>query len=203
MDEQLSQEGVVGNYLVLPKSYFNWFQEAIVRKKGQGGHALEGNQARKFLKKVDRLEQAVMQENSMTIITGMPFIAALRAFDGVVKSCFGMELAVDYKEKIDQFSKLYRELDISVTPKVLFLRIFYSNFSIFEHYQVHMVERHIVDFLELKGEVAGLGFWMEQAMESVHHDFRIFWERYKVDINHPEFGLRLRAAVSAYNRRHL
>ena len=79
---------------------------------------MEGNQARKFLKKVDSLEQALMQESSMVIISGMPFIATLRAFDGVVKSCFGMELAVEYKEKIDQFSKLYRELDISVTPKV-------------------------------------------------------------------------------------
>ena len=66
-----------------------------------------------------------------------------------------------------------------------------------------MVEKHIIDFLELKEEVAGLGFWMEQAMESVHHDFKIFWQRYKVDIDHPDFGKRLKAAVSAYNRRHL
>ena len=66
-----------------------------------------------------------------------------------------------------------------------------------------MVEKHIYDFLKLKGEVACLAFWMEQAMESVHHDFKVFWERYKVDINHPEFGERLKAAIVAYNSRHL
>ena len=66
-----------------------------------------------------------------------------------------------------------------------------------------MVESHIQNFLELKGEVAGLGFWMEQSMESMHHDFKIFWERFKVDINHLEFGVRLKAAISAYNNRHL
>ena len=151
-------------------------QESIVRKKSQGGHALEGNQARKFLKRVDSLELALKKESSMSMVEGLPYIAALRAFDRVVVACFGMELKPDYKEHIAMFSKLYRELDISVTPKV------------------HMVEKHIVDFLELKGEEGGLGFWMEQAMEAVHHDFKIFWEKYKVDIDHPELGPRLKAA---------
>lgn len=36
-----------------------------------------------------------------------------------------------------------------------------------------MVEQHISEFLLLKGESAGLGFFSEQAMESVHHDFKV------------------------------
>ena len=36
-----------------------------------------------------------------------------------------------------------------------------------------MVESHIVEYLSLKGEEAGLGFYSEQAMESVHHDFKV------------------------------
>ena len=92
-----------------------------MRKKAQGGHALEGNQARKFLKRVDNLQQTLMKENINTIIAGMPYVAALRAFDRVVVSCFGMELLGDYKQTISRFSHLYRELDISVTPKVLFV----------------------------------------------------------------------------------
>ena len=36
-----------------------------------------------------------------------------------------------------------------------------------------MVEHHIVEFLALKGEAAGLGFYSEQAMEAVHHDFKV------------------------------
>ena len=53
------------------------------------------------------------------------------------------------------FSQLYRELGITVTPKV------------------HMVEQHITEFMGLKGEAAGLGFYSEQAIESVHHDFKV------------------------------
>ena len=95
-----------------------YVKEAIVRKKAQGGHQFEGNQARKFLEKVDTLEQVLMGENIEIIIAGMPYVAALRAFDKVVVACFGLELATDYEKHIAQFSKLYRELEISVTPKV-------------------------------------------------------------------------------------
>ena len=95
-----------------------YVKEGIVRKKAQGGHQLEGNQARKFLTKVDILERALLGESIEIIIAGMPFVAALRAFDKVVVACFGLELATDYEELIARFSKLYRELEISVTPKV-------------------------------------------------------------------------------------
>ena len=84
---------------------------------------MEGNQARKFLRRVDSLEQTLMKESITTIIAGMPYVAALRAFDRVVVSCFGMELSGDYKQTISRFSKLYREIGISVTPKVRFLDV--------------------------------------------------------------------------------
>ena len=160
-------------------------QESIVRKKNQGGHALEGNQSRKLLKRVDYLELKLKQENNKMLLEGLPYIAAFRAFDKVVHACFGMELDPEYKEHIAKFSQLYRELGISVTPKV------------------HILERHVAEFLQLKGELSGLGFWMEQAMESVHHDFKVFWERYKVDCDHPQFGPKLKSALSAYCARHM
>ena len=65
----------------------------------------------------------------------------------------------------------------------------------------------------------GLGFWCEQAFESCHHDFKVYsfnlnwfisfytfqveWEKVKVDPSHPEFGERLKAAISAYNAKHI
>jgi hypothetical protein len=36
-----------------------------------------------------------------------------------------------------------------------------------------MVFSHIEDFLELKKEAAGLGFWCEQSFESCHHYFKV------------------------------
>ena len=96
-----------------------------------------------------------MRECPDRIVEAMPYIVVLKAFDKVVHSCFGVTLVEGYKENITMFSKLYRELGITVTPKV------------------HMVEQHITDFMALKGEAAGLGFYSEQAMESVHHDFKV------------------------------
>ena len=69
------------------------------------------------------MEAALMKESNMALVKGLPYIAAFRAFNKVVESCFGMQLATDYKQCISNFSFLYRELGISVTPKVRF-RIF-------------------------------------------------------------------------------
>ena len=33
--------------------------------------------------------------------------------------------------------------------------------------------------------------------------FQVEWEKVKVDPSHPEFGERLKAAVSAYNSKHI
>ena len=68
---------------------------------------------------VDKLELALLQECDSVKLAGLPFVEMLRSFRAVQVACFGMELQPDYKEKIEKFSKLYRALEISVTPKVL------------------------------------------------------------------------------------
>ena len=94
-------------------------------------------------------------------------------------------LDTDYVRHIEAFSTQYRTLDISVTPKV------------------HIVETHVAEFLKLKGERAGLGFWSEQAMEAGHHDFKIEWEKVKVSRNHTEYGERLFQTVVRYAGKHV
>ena len=78
------------------------------------------------------MEAALMKESNMAMVEGLPYIAVFRAFNKVVESCFGMQLATDYKKCISNFSFLYRELGISVTPKVRFnlLRIIQNILSI-------------------------------------------------------------------------
>ena len=66
-----------------------------------------------------------------------------------------MVLMPDFKAKINLFSNLYRQLDISVTPKV------------------HILESHITDFYEISEEKVGLGFFSEQGFESMHHDMKV------------------------------
>ena len=90
----------------------------IVRKKKQGKTDLEGNQSRAFLKCLDRLEESVSHESCSVIVNALPYIEALRAFNKVVHNCFGANLYSNHKDSIIKFCKLYRNLGISVTPKV-------------------------------------------------------------------------------------
>ena len=68
---------------------------------------------------------------------------------------------------------------------------------------MHIVEAHVAEFLKLKGEVAGLGFWSEQSMEAGHHDFKMEWEKVKVSANHDEYGDRMFNTVVRYAGKHL
>ena len=90
----------------------------IVRKKKQGKADLEGNQSRRFLKCVDKLEVMLMMDCPDRAVVAIPYVEVLKAFNNVVHSCFGVALMADYKDHISRFSKLYRDLEISVTPKV-------------------------------------------------------------------------------------
>lgn len=75
------------------------------------------------------------------------------------------------------------ELGIEVTPKV------------------HAVFFHVKEFCEKNG--LGLGFFSEQAMESVHFDFKSTWEINKVTIDHPDYPKKLLRAVCQYNSLHI
>ena len=99
--------------------------------------------------------------------------------------CFGQDLLPGYRNAICEFSKLYRCLGISISPKV------------------HIVEDHLIEFLKDKGEEHGAGYWSEQAMESCHKDFRNEWEPNKVPEKHPDYGEKLLNTIVRYNWKHI
>ena len=74
------------------------------------GGAFEENDCRKLLKNIDKL-RVVCSQNDF-------FINVFEAFNDVLASCFGTQLADDFEEKIELFSTCYLKLNISVTPKV-------------------------------------------------------------------------------------
>ena len=128
-------------------------REDISKCVYQGSNSFEGNQARKLLQCVDKLDRDVKNLLDFeTAAKALPFVETLRHLDRVVTACFGQTLDPAYEDYIDAFSYQYRSLGISITPKV------------------HIIEQHVVEFLKIKGEEAGLGFWSEQPMESGHHD---------------------------------
>ena len=113
-------------------------REDISRCVYQGSRGFEGNQAHKLLMKIDILERDIMEMDPETIIKLLPFVQCLRKFEKVVTACFGQTFDLSYGTYIDEFSTTYRSLDISVTPKV------------------HIVERHLSEFLKLKGRLLDL-----------------------------------------------
>ena len=136
-----------------------------------------------------------------SIIKALPFIEALHLFHQVEDACFGQLLKPNYKDCIQNFMASYRSLGISIPLKVnIFVYGIYIKYLFF---QVHLLETHVVEFLQAKGEVAGLGFWSEQAMESCHHDFKLEYENLKICQDSPEFLERLRSLVVCYNGKHL
>ena len=67
---------------------------------------------------VDKLERELMLESGDVVINGLPYIQTFRAFDSVVKLCFGVTLQPGYEAAIETFKSTYLDLNISVTPKV-------------------------------------------------------------------------------------
>ena len=176
------------------KFMYTFFKQDNITVCNKQGEKLEGNASRKFLKSIDKLELALGNHSNNVYINGMPFIRCLRAFSNVVHTTFGMELLEGWRESIGEFTTSYRFLiktsgdPITVTPKV------------------HIIMEHVGQYLDMKGEhgeYKGLGFWSEQAFESVHADFKKSWESVKVDISHPDFPKKLKNCVTRYNSSHI
>ena len=83
---------------------------------------MEGNQSRDFLNKLDKLEQAFFTAGQHVAVKGLPFISALRSFKRVVGDCFKVDLKEGYRSSIREFELRYRELEISITPKVCYTK---------------------------------------------------------------------------------
>ena len=71
-----------------------------------------------FSKSGDNLELALSEVSPETHLKGPPYVRVIRAMDKANHLCFGQDLLEGWEEAIDEFSQAYRDLDISVTPKV-------------------------------------------------------------------------------------
>ena len=158
------------------KKFSDWARAQGIDDLTHKSGSLDGNECRKFLRKLDTLE-IILPQNLH------PYIKALRSFENVVQSCFGQILGPSFKEDIKDFEICYRKLGLSITPKI------------------HILIDHVPVFCERKQK--SLGYFSEQASESVHSDFRKTWENYKVSPNNPSFGEKLLRAVVIYNARHV
>ena len=160
----------------------NWPVSIYVKTVAyHGGESFNGPACHRLLNNIDKLEEIAQSNNAFQV---QPWITAFRDFKAVVHSCFGMNLDEDFVEKIVKFKSSVKNLPISVTPKL------------------HILFHHVQHFIEK--EKKSLGLYSEQASETVHHDFKTHWvERYKRQIDHPDYAKQLLNSVIEYNSKHI
>lgn len=163
-----------------------WAGPLGLERSAHYGGQFDGNQCRKLLENVDRLQDIIKQSGSLLFNKCAPVLEAFYAFNAVRKACFGVDLAPDYHRHIQNFAQAFQKLERNVTPKA------------------HGILVHVAQFLERQNRNKGLGFWSEQASESVHKDFDSLWvgSSYKRGIGHPQYSSQLMKCVVTYNSRH-
>lgn len=147
-----------------------------IQKDSHQGKQLNGNNCVRLLQHLDDLEKLIPRNLK-------PYVSALRDFDNVRKACFGMTLDPNFKHYIKKFGDAFENLGLSKFPKL------------------HVLVDHVPEFIDRKQKP--LGFYSEQASESVHYDFQKTWEYFKVNNSHPSFGSQLYRAVLKYNKKHI
>lgn len=88
---------------------------------------------------------------------------------------------------ISQFQKAFLATEISETLKV------------------HVLTAHLKKCLEFLENRSGLGIWSEQAGESVHREFLVYWARQKINFLNTglSFIKRLKNAVVKFSSEHI
>ena len=156
-----------------------WLDACHVKKQDYHDGAFIGNDCRKLLKKVSVLREMESRPKNTD-----KYVEAFESFNKVVGECFGNHLAPEYEESIQEFASKFKNLKISVTPKI------------------HAVIHHVKEFCDIKGK--GLGQYSEQTSESIHHDFNETWKNYFMkDCTREEYAERLLNAVRNYNGLHI
>ena len=191
--------GLVGKY----DNYIRWLEgeltvafiekflkrNCIKRTLKKGIASYEGNQARKYLKRVAKMDQMLESNTTLSQETKEKILLCTKAMytlNLVVHACFGMTLKHSnghYKDLINLYSKQVRDIpDMSIIVKG------------------HCLETHVSEFLDLKGDgVKGLGYWSEQATESSHHAFKVEDSRSRLPPDHPNYKENLYRTVLRIN----
>lgn len=163
-----------------------WPTKLKLIAKNFHGEAFEGNACRRLLKEADRLKDPEIcgQVGELRIL---PFIHFLKSMNKVVQDCFSIKCnEVDLDFHIKELRKSFEAIE-----------------SLTQTLKIHVTLKHLKHCL-VSLEERGLGFWSEQAGESVHHAFLQYWAKYKVnDMKDENYVVRLKRAVVEFSSRHI
>ena len=155
--------------------------------KDYHGKCFEGNACRKMIQKSDKMmEKCVLGDTSPLIV--LPYVRAYKAMDKLVNSCFSCKkVTEDVVPILQELIESYMDLGLSVTLKM------------------HVIFCHLLPALcnpALEGR--GLGYVSGQAGESIHHEFKIFWNKLKINsLDNDRYGENLKRAVIEFSSKHI
>ena len=147
-----------------------------------GGKTLEGKEVSKLLRNLDLLDEVVKEKCK-------PFIAFLRAYAGVVKSQFHVDLIDSWQEETIIFGEKLAELQkafpsVRMTPKW------------------HIILNHVPEWIRRNNR--GLGQVSEQEVEDTHSQFEKVWDKYRVkSVSNPAYLPNYFRAVTDNNTTNL
>jgi hypothetical protein len=147
-----------------------------------GGKTLEGKEVSKLLKNLNLLENIVPDKCK-------PFIDFMRAYAGVVNSCFHVDLLDSWQEDIICFGvKLANLLNmfprVKMTPKW------------------HIILNHVPEWIERNNK--GLGQVSEQEVEDTHSQFEKVWSKYRVkNVDNPTYLPNYFKSITDHNTTNL
>lgn len=146
----------------------------------RGTLGFHGNSCKTLLRNVDKLRRL----SNCYDLNCLKFVDTFEKFRKVVDSCFSLTLHSKYTIYIHDFKISFLKLNISTTSKI------------------HATFFHVQQFCEVYG--LGLGFYSEQAFETVYNDFNKSWQNFKViNVDNSAYGDKLLRGVCTYNSRHL
>ena len=175
--------------LNMGESLKRWLKMIGAEQSHYFGGQFNGNNVENVLRGVNSLRNLLSRDLKKSQKL-QDILKAMETLEAVKHCCFGQDLDPRFEKEIQLLGKLWLRIGMSVTPKAHALFVHVSQFLHFKNPQT--------------GPKRGLGYWSEQASESVHHDFERHWQQgYKRPLDSPDYDLKALQCISTYAARHI
>ena len=156
--------GVVSKLAVLLLSLWplfeSWLSSNYIMFRGYQGVGLDGNNASKFLKLTDKLEDDLKNDKKYNLL---PIVHCLKKFQKLQAETFGMVVGENVETAVQEFKQFYKDL-------IEYVQNTFDGVELSVTWKVHIAVCHILPFLQSTEH--GLGVYCEQTGEANHHEFK-------------------------------